>query len=179
MTNAYKRVLSCVLVVGLFIHFSLIFLFASPLKHTGKKIEYLSSFYCYPYFQQSWGLFVPAPNAQHQLFVRYKKQNAWSNWFDILQKEYLKHRNNRLSGGETTVLLLSNSAHYAFNVLPDAQSVYSKISDKKELQVLNYEIVQYLKTSEDLKPNTDYEILLVNQKQGKITTNYFKFLKIN
>lgn len=178
MSKRLKQLLTVTFIVFLCLHFALIFFFASPLKYKTGKISYISAFYCHPYFQQSWGLFVPAPNAQHQLFVRYKTQTSWSNWTDILQKEYLKHRANRLSGNETIVLLLSNSTHHALNVLTESQSVYSKIPDKKELRVLNYEIEQYLKINDKLKQGTDYEILIANNTTKGIFASYFKFLKI-
>jgi hypothetical protein len=179
MSKRLKQLLAIVFMAVLCLHFGLVFLFAAPLKLKNEKVTYLSSFYCYPYFQQSWGLFVPAPDAQHQLLVRYKKQNQWTSWTDILQAEYLKHRTNRLSGGETVVLLLSNSTHYALNVLPEKQTLHKQMHDKKELQVLRYEIEQYLKIYEKLASKTDFEIIIINKTPNKTQANYFKFLKID
>lgn len=160
-------------------HFSLVFVFAAPLNIKSHKISYLSAFYCYPYFQQSWSLFVPAPNAQCQLYVRYKTLNGWSDWKDILQEEYLNHRYNRLIGNENTVLLLSNSTHYAINTLPRNQTIYKEMFSKTELKVLKHEINQYLKNNYQLKTQTNYEVLLLKKESKETFSNYFKDLKID
>lgn len=179
MSNTSKRLLTIMLIGGLCVHFSMVIIFAAPLQIKKQKISYISSFYCYPFFQQSWGLFVPAPNSERQLFVRYKTSNGWSEWEDILQQEYLHHRENRLAGNETIVLLLSNSTHYAASDMGGKQCVYQEMSSKKELQVLNHEINQYLKNKYELRQNTEYEVLITNKKSSKTSSSYFKFLKID
>jgi hypothetical protein len=64
-------------------------------------------------------------------------------------------------------------------VLPKKQTLHKQMPDKKELQVLRYEIEQYLKIYEELASKTDFEIIIINKKQKKTTANYFKNLKLH
>ena len=115
MSQATKRIFAVVLAIALCFHFIMIIIYCSPIKIRNQKLEFLSHLYVYPVFHQNWILFVPAPNAKRKLFVRYKTNNLFTNWQDILNDEIINHKKNRILGGEAKVLLLSNALIYELN----------------------------------------------------------------
>lgn len=180
MNLATKRLLSIVLVVALCFHFLFILLYTFPVKIKNPKLNFISHLYVYPLFNQTWELFVPAPSYQHKIFVRYKTGNEFGYWQDILSQEIMNHRNNRILGNETRVLLLSNSMVYELNTLQNITScIYSKPPINIEFEVLRYEINQYLKFYNHLSNNVPYELMLVSSKDKESSVYYIKSLTIN
>lgn len=179
MNKATKRIFAIVLAIGVCFHFFVVFIYSSHIKLNSKKLDFISRLYVYPVFHQNWALFVPAPNVERKLFVRFKINNQFCDWQDILQREILLHRSNRLSGGEAKVLLLSNSLIYELNYLDEKQSfVTAKMPTNKEFEVLRFEIEKYLKSRFNCN-NTSYELLLVSEGADKTKAYYVKSLSIN
>ncbi len=71
-----------------------------------------SFFYCYPYFHQNWNLFVPPPENNYNLYVRFTDKNNAIIQVDIFSEILVKHQNNRIKGVEPLLLALSNTIHY-------------------------------------------------------------------
>jgi hypothetical protein len=175
MNQTTKRLFAIVLGAFVCIHFVLIFVYCSPTKFKIQKLDNISRLYIYPIFHQNWGLFVPAPNAQHKLFVRYKTINGYSNWQDILDEEIMNHKKNRILGNETKVLLLSNSLIYELNYLYEKPScIFLKKPVNKEFEVLQFEINQYLKFNMKVENLTSYELLLVSSGSKNAVAYYMK-----
>lgn len=180
MNQINKRLFAIVLVGLLCLHFFLIFIYCTSLKIKNQKLNYICNLYIYPVFHQNWGLFVPAPNTQRKLFVRYKNNNEFTNWQDILNLEIMNHKKNRLLGGETKVLLLSNSLIYELNSLDGVSShIYNKKPINKEFEVLQFEVNQYLKNYFKVYTNTKYELMLVSTQPDKNTAYYMQSLITN
>jgi hypothetical protein len=180
MSQNLKRFFSIVLVAIVCGHFTLVFVYASPFKINNKKLFALSYMYVYPVFQQNWELFVPAPNVERKLFVRYRAENGFSIWQDILSQEIMNHRKNRILGNETKVLLLSNSLIYVINSLYEKPScILSPDSKDVTFKVLNFEVNQYLKNKLKVEAKTSYELLLVSKGCQNTAAYYIKSLKVN
>ena len=179
MSQTLKRFFVFVLALIMCGHFVFVFVYASPIKITSKKLTAISFIYVYPVFQQNWELFVPAPDVERKLFVRYRTENGFSNWQDILGQEIMNHRKNRILGNETKVLLLSNSLIYVINSLYDVPScILSKKPKDAAFKVIEFEINQYLKSKFNVTAHTSYEILLISQNKKKISAYYLKNLTI-
>ncbi|MES2761069.1 MAG: DUF5819 family protein [Bacteroidota bacterium] len=154
-----------------------VYCFPHPIKNP--KIRFINKQYIYPIFHQNWGLFVPAPDTERKLFMRYEKNNGFTDWQDILSQEVIKHKQNRLSGNETRVLLLSNSLIYALNSLDEQpSSVFKAGISNKELKVLQFEVEQYLKSKYQLNGRIGYELLITSSGQQS-KAFYLQNLAIN
>ena len=180
MPQNLKRFLSIVLVAIICGHFTLVFVYASPFKINNKKLFALSYMYVYPVFQQNWELFVPAPDVERKLFVRYTSENGYTNWQDILSQEIMNHQINRTLGNETKVLMLSNSLIYVINSWYEKPScILSPDSKDVAFKVLKFEINQYLKNKLKVKSQTSYELLLVSKGAQNTAAYYIKSLTVN
>lgn len=178
MSILAKRILSLALIGSLCMHISFVLIYASPLKLWFPKINFISTYYNSPFLYQNWSLFVPVPRSVQNLYVRHQTKMGWSDWEDILNKEIMKHKKNRIYGNENVVLLLSNALHYAFNALPSISSVYIEKQKSKEFLVLRHEVAQYLKLKEAVAVNTSYEVLITSTKENHTVSHYFKSLVI-
>ncbi len=177
MNNTLKNGLSIVFIIGLFIHFSIVFLFTAPLlNHT--SLKGYSQTYCYPYFYQSWSLFTPIPTCKHQVFVRYFKNNQWSDFEDIFTHEQALHQGNRFSGKENMVLLFSNSLSYLQPFLLTKSAIHQQ-STTKETDIVLFELNQYLKLRYALHDETNYQVLFVTTQNASTKAHYFDHLTIN
>lgn len=179
MNQVTKRIFIIVLATFLCFHFGMVFLYSSPMKFNNKKLDFINHLYVYPVFHQNWALFVPAPNEKRKLFVRYKTNQQFSDWQDIMGNEIIHHKSNRLSGGEAKVLLFSNSLIYELNYLIEKKSFTSSIvPSNNEFKVLEFEVAQYLKSKFDCR-NTMYQMLLVTEGADKTRAYFFQALTVN
>jgi len=105
-----------------------------------------SFFYVYPYFHQSWNLFVPPPHKNYHLYAIYDNGIERT---DVFQELLLKHQSNRLAGYEPFVIGLSNTIHY-----------YENENSETNFLMLEKFVKQYLQYSRK-KKITDLKLLLV------------------
>lgn len=179
MNQVTKRIFIIVLAAFLCFHFGMVFIYSAPLKLNNKKLDFISHLYVYPIFHQNWALFVPAPNEERKLFVRYKVNQQFSDWQDILGNEVVRHKTNRLSGGETKVLLFSNSLIYELNYLAEKKSfATSNAPTNMEFKVLQFEVENYLKSRFHCI-NNNYELLMVSKSANGTKAYYIQSLVIN
>lgn len=179
MNQVTKRIFIIVLAAFLCFHFGMVFIYSSPLKLNNKKVGFISRLYVYPIFHQNWALFVPAPNEERKLFVRYKVNQEFSDWQDVLANEVVRHKTNRLSGGETKVLLFSNSLIYELNYLNEKKSFATSIAPSNmEFKVLQFEVENYLKSRFHCTNNI-YELLMVSKSANETKAYYIQSLSIN
>jgi hypothetical protein len=109
----------------------------------------------YPYFHQSWTLFVPVPKENFNVYV---KQNG-QNWEDLFYAIYSKHQNNRLAGQEELMLALSNSLRYYASSVSDVSSIEKDDDSNINFMVLKKIIVNYYTLRSGNKPK-DMEIII-------------------
>jgi hypothetical protein len=180
MNQTTKRLFAIVLGVVLCFHFVMILFYCYPDKIKHEKFNFVNTLYIYPAFHQNWNLFVPAPNVERKLFVRYKTKVGFTNWEDILSREIVHHKHNRLLGNEARVLLLSNSLIYELNSLDAKESfVFNSKPSNNELKVLQFEIEKYVRLEFQLKGTMNYELLLVSSTKTKTKAYYIKSLVAN
>jgi hypothetical protein len=180
MNKTTKGFFAIILALVLCFHFVMLFIHCSPIKVQNQKLNFVNNLYVYPLFHQNWNLFVPAPNVERNLFVRYKTKDSFSDWEDVLSKEILDHRGNRLLGNEARVLLLSNSLIYELNSLDNKESfLFRSKPCNTEFKVLQFEIEKYLKFEYKLVGPIDYELLLVSTSKVKTKAYYIQSLTIN
>lgn len=180
MNQATKRLFAIVLGMALCFHFMMILVYCYPNKMKHKKFNFVNTLYIYPAFHQNWNLFVPAPNVERKLFVRYRTKEGFTNWEDILSREIVHHKHNRLLGNEARVLLLSNSLIYELNSLDAKEScVFNSKPSNNEFKVLQFEIEKYVRLEFQLKGTINYELLLVSACKTKTKAYYIKSLIAN
>lgn len=97
-----------ILVIGL--HFFLVFVFITPIKKPGGRLHYYAMYYVYPFFDQGWNLFAPAPRSNYHLYVSYRVGKEMKH-VDLIQEIGQAHAVNRFGGHEVLSLALSNSIH--------------------------------------------------------------------
>jgi hypothetical protein len=176
MNQLSKRLIAIVLVLIVCVHFTMILLYCTS-KIENEKLKFVNNLYIYPVFHQNWNLFVPAPNAERKLFVRYKTDNSFNDWQDILGREITNHKRNRLLGNEARVLLLSNSLIIELNSIDHFDSrVFDSEPKNKEFEVLQFEIEKYLRLEFKLNGTLNYEILLVSSTNNKTKAYYMPSL---
>lgn len=179
MTTATKKNITIVILVCLVGHFFWIALYGSRyLSNDTTKIMTIAQRYTFPIFHQNWNLFVPGPKNEHCLLVRFKQQQTWSAWEDILQQEYIKRRKNPCSGRDALVLLFSSNLHQVVYDMRDSSVVLEALPNKNSFKVLDYSVRQYLKMYKNLPSQTPYEIMIVKRHKIEQSTCYLKQLSI-
>jgi len=180
MNQASKRILAIVLALLMCLHFVMIAIYCSPIKIKHQKLNFVNNLYVYPLFHQNWNLFVPAPNVERKLFVRFKTKSGFTHWEDILSREIINHKQNRLLGNEARVLLFSNSLIYELNFLDNKKSgILKNTPCNNEFKVLQFEVEQFIKTENKTKDFIDYELLLVSLDKEKTKAYYIQSLTTN
>ena len=177
MSKGLKHIIGIVFLGGLLFHFLFVFVFTAPLFEN-TRLKGISQNYCYPYFYQSWSLFTPVPTCKHQVFVRYFKNNKWTNFEDVFTNEQEVHQKNRIKGNEHIVLLLSNSLSYLQPFLLSKSAIHHT-SKTKEQDIVLFELNQYLKLNKSLDAKTNYQVLFVTTQNTLVTAHYFNNLSIN
>ena len=175
MNNKLKNIFSIFLIVALCLHFCLITIYSSPYNVASEKINFVSEYYVYPYFQQHWQLFTPAPQIKYALYVRYRKNRIWTHWQNKLQEHINKHHRNIVLGNETNLLLYSGAINYVYYSLDTAKHCYTIDNKNKNVDVLKQAVKQQLLLEK--KIFTEYEILLTATKKSNMESFYFKNLK--
>lgn len=97
---------------GLFLltHFAILYVYADPLRAAGASPPLRTQWYAYPFFHQSWNLFVPAPSANYRFFATCRNRNGKVE-LDLLERIGERHRQNPLRGYGGLLVALTNSIH--------------------------------------------------------------------
>lgn len=137
-----RRVKTFIIVAVLFIllaHFTTLFFYSFS---QGKY----SFYYTYPFFQQSWSLFVPPPSANYKLLAVYGDRNEHAK--DIFSEILINHQSNRFNGSEPLLIALSNSIYYFEQEQnPDAGGINFRIIEQFAVNYLNKTNHLHLKTA--------------------------------
>lgn len=176
MTVLTKRMISVSCLTLLSLHFFLVIIYVSPLRNVPVKLRVMASYYIGPFFHQNWCLFVPAPDAERHLYVRYLDQKEWSEWEDIFQEQIDEQRNGVILANEEEVLGLSLSLVYLSDTEEQPQKVFLTEPDTFNFQVVKKATRQYLANNNKLKHPEKFEILFSQIRKGNQTNYYFKNL---
>jgi len=137
------------------------------------KPNNLSVKYCYPYFHQSWNLFVPPPNCNYNLYVYFpqkEKSNAANTtldttdlkYFDVFDEIVENHQKNRLKGYEPLLIALSNSIHYFEKEAEEQKFTAGKVEHNVNFDIIEKFVKNYVKVVKHNNTNGLKMILLVN-----------------
>lgn len=166
--NKTSRVVCLILFTSaVCLHFFFILNYTYPFFNSSKRINGISQAYSYPFFHQTWSLFVPVPKNDQRLYVRVKQNLFWGSWQDVMQQETIKHQQTKISGNEMIILLLYNHLKN-FNY----KQPYNRLLI--ENKIFFYTINRYIKQHYKLSTNTSYELLLTNLQNGHSYPIYIK-----
>lgn len=180
MKYKHKRLVGIVLLLLISVHFSLVIVYESPFfKKISGKLNAISFNYTYPYFHQSWELFVPPPKANHSLFVRYKNNASWSAWRDILKEETSMQKTQFMRGNEMIALTISTTCHFAKASCKEKNSQFQNVYQSTEVKVLDYMVSHYLINKNNLRNGDAYEFILYVKEPDKQYACEFVNMKIN
>jgi hypothetical protein len=148
------------------LHFSAVFLY-SGLFIKNERANYLLQWYVYPYFQQNWTLFAPAPHNNYHLYARCKEKVME----DIFASLINAHRHNRLAGNEAAMTAFLHYIHF-FETGTMQKNAVNKIRDDKNFDMLRLAAGKYLHC-----PGQDADsvkiILVVRDIRGSHARVYF------
>ena len=133
-----KIVILCACLLLLVIHFTAVFLY-SGLFIKNERAGYLLQWYAYPYFQQNWTLFAPAPRSNYNLYARCHGKPAE----DIFANLIHAHRQNRLAGNEPILTAFLHYIHF-FETATGRRNAVNKISNDKNFEMLQWAAGKYL-----------------------------------
>jgi hypothetical protein len=141
--------------------FALVFHFTMTISYAGPiSIPAIPSFrYMYPFFQQSWNLFVPTPVSNYRLFVEFDCHGRQR--FDLFAKLVAAHRENRLKGYEPLVIAFSNSMHYFEHTTSLKAALNGPVSADPYFNMITYSAGNYLRQSYGCAIDTLKIILVV------------------
>jgi hypothetical protein len=139
----------------------------------GSKLRYYVFPYIYPYFHQSWTLFVPVPKENFNVYVKQDGQE----WEDLFYNVYSAHQNNRLGGNEALMLALSNSLRYYASSVKGISGIEKDDDTNVNFTVLrkivkNYYTLKFEKAPENLK-------IIIRIKDINKETDHSHYYKIS
>lgn len=135
--------------------------YAYPVKE-GSKLKNHVYPYVYPYFHQSWNMFVPIPKQNFNIYVKYDG----SNWQDVFNEIVLKHQRNRLGGSENLSLSLSSAVRYYVSTVKNENTVEVYKGGNVNYDVLEKIIKQYLSQKNGGTPKKLEIIIRVKNSYG-------------
>lgn len=124
------------------VHFSLVFIHCNRSGSERSKLDYFSHYYIYPYFQQTWGLFAPAPDSNYQLIARYNKGGKQTK--DIFAEIVWQHQSNRLRGNEQLLLAFATSIHYFEKTALEHKENGGIIENNRNFKIIEHMARRYL-----------------------------------
>ena len=154
------------------LHFTAILVYADPNPaNEGSKLKAYSYPYVYPYFHQSWSMFVPVPKLNFNIYVRDDEHG----WEDIFASTILKHQNNRFNGNENLNLSLVAGAHYYASSVSADSFVTKDEGLNPYLGVLKKILTGYWITKYGKAPLHMETIVKIQEiNSGKIYVHYYK-----
>jgi hypothetical protein len=149
------------LTLALIFHFILIFIYSKPFYLNKNKLEFMSQTVIYPYFQQNWNLFVPAPDSNYKLNCEY--ENRGIKKIDVFNEVLIKHQTNRFAGYEPILIGFTNSIHYFEKNTTKQKQLNGPITNDLNFEILKRLAKNYIEYSEKIKIKQIKITLIVNQ----------------
>lgn len=125
------------------LHGSLLLLYSLDKPAEKKRLNYWADYYVYPFFQQGWQLFAPAPTSNYKLFV-WQNNNGQEIKQELISDCLLKHHNNLLGGREALLLSLCNSAHMFEKTTMLRQKQHTLVNGDLYFDLLEQQALRYL-----------------------------------
>ncbi len=108
-------------------------------------MDYYAEWYVYPFFHQSWSLFVPAPNTNYHLYAEYEDHGPKRK--DVFEEILLNHQRNRLKGYGPLVIAFTNSIHYFEKNTELLQPLNGPVKNDLYFKMVENSTLQYLKNT--------------------------------
>lgn len=125
----------------------------------------------YPYFHQSWSLFVPVPNENFNVYVKVKGEK----WEDVFQNLVRKHQSNRFAGNEDLMLAFSNGLRYYASAVNETSAIMKDDGSNINFVVIKKLALDYYK----IKSNQRVEEIIIVTKCISGAPYYAHYYKIN
>jgi len=172
MSRNKQIVILFFLLTALSVHFVFIAIYTFPFQPANKnKISYYAQWYAYPFFNQNWNLFVPAPNTNYKCFVSY--ENNGVQQLDLLEEILNKHQSNRYLGYSSIVLAFVNSMHYFEKNSPLQEKLNGPIKDDLNFTILETSAKNYIEVTRGIEVKNFKLILFVETLVSKQQKVYF------
>lgn len=176
MSERIKRIVTLLGLGLLCLHFFFVFVYASPLRGASVKLRIVANYYIGPLFHQNWRLFVPAPNVERRLYVRYLDNGNWSSWEDIFRKQINEQRNGLIWANEEEVLGFSLSMVYLSDSDTTEQKLFIREPDNYNFKVVKKAARQYLLNNKRLQNPQKFEIIFSQIAKDYYSNHYYKNL---
>jgi hypothetical protein len=144
------------------------------------KPDPISRWYAYPFFHQSWNLFVPPPENNYRLYVYAVSDTFHANNKSALQPitelfgEINKaHQQNRFSGKGTLLLALTNSIHYFEKGTAPNNIKRGKVHNDINFMILEKFVKKYLASQKKLPDQAIKIVLWIKSTQKDELRIYF------
>lgn len=149
----------------------MVILYAFPERSKTGRSYFLSYAYIYPYFHQSWSLFVPPPRQNFNLYVRYKTKEKRTDWSDLFAELNTRHQSNRFAG-EATLLAFSNALRYYATSAGAESRIFPDLSD------LNFSVLQRITEKYLIQKNKEplhhLEMIVVIHDENGTYAHYYR-----
>lgn len=146
------------------------FFYSKPFISPKTKIEFYSQAYIYPYFQQNWNLFAPAPNSNYNLYCEF--ENNGVQRIDVFNEIKILHQTNRFKGYEPLLVAFANSIHYFEKNAKSRETINGPIKDDLNFKIIELATKNYLEYSRQSEIQK-IKIMLVVQSQDDKQKFYF------
>ena len=108
-------------------------------------MEYYARWYVYPYFHQTWTLFVPAPTTNYHLYAEWEDNGTQRT--DLFGEILLKHQTNRLKGYGPLVIAFTNSIHYFEKNTTQQAALNGPVTNNTYFKMIENSALNYLRHS--------------------------------
>lgn len=123
----------------------------------------------YPYFHQSWSLFVPVPKENFNVYVKYEG----GEWEDLFYKVYSYNQNNRFGGNEPIMLAFSNSLRYYASSVSETSSIEKDDDSNVNFVVLKKMITNYYKWKSNGSAKNFKVMIRIRNINGSLDYSHF------
>lgn len=147
-------------------------MYANPFPSVIKqKSDYYAQWYVYPYFNQNWNLFVPAPNTNYKLLVCYEQEGKQK--VEVLREILNAHQTNRFLGYSAVLLNFANSIHYFEKNTALLKPLNGPIKNDLYFQMLEQSALNYIQTTRHISLSHVKLMLCVSQLSSPSNRVYF------
>lgn len=163
-----------ILSLGLFaliVHFTIVLIYANPIAHSKVKIDYWAQAYVYPFFEQGWNLFVPAPSTNYKLYAEF--ENHGKQQADVFNEIVVQHQANRLKGYGPLLLAISNGIHYFEKTTSARKKVNGPIAGDAYFDIVEHFAKNYIQHTRHVCLEKIKLILIVEEITSKEKRIYF------
>lgn len=137
----------------------------------GSKLKGYSYTYIYPYFHQSWSMFVPIPKQNYIIYIRDEEHD----WEDVFAMTLNDHQSNRLNGNENLFLSLVSGVHYYASTVNGNSMIKLDEGCSPYLRVLEKVLVGYMISKHGKRPVQMETIIKIHDvKSNKTYAHYIK-----